>query len=115
MIRLKLGVDTQKHIEKVNAAINRTASCGGSVKSNIIDTSLLEERFYIATLSPAMEAFLQKDPDVKILEQDRKVSLSRSVPVRRPATRRSMRLFRTYWCVCKILFITIPELTGIIL
>jgi hypothetical protein len=105
MVHIKPTVDPLAHIEKVNAAINSTASCGGSVKSTITDTSVLENsRFYTATLSPAMQASLQKNPEVMILEQDSKVSpssfeLVRRPATRRPATRREVWIFGTAWCV----------------
>jgi hypothetical protein len=105
MIRIKPTVDPLAHIAKVNADINSTASCGGSVKSAITGTSVLENsRFYTATLSPAMQASLQKNPEVMILQQDSKVSLSsfelvRRPATRRPATRREVMIFGASWCV----------------
>jgi hypothetical protein len=105
MVLLNDNVDPQDHIKDVNRAINSTASCGGSAKSRIGNTMLLKTAgLYTATLSPAMEAFLQNNPDVNILQQDAKSSFDRSVSVRRPATRRALTAFKTSWCVWESAF-----------
>jgi hypothetical protein len=83
MVLLKPDVDARAHMAKVQAAMDSTAS-SDSVKSRFTSTRLLVRAgFYGATLSPAMEAFLRNDADVRIIEQDGITTVS-SLPAHDP-------------------------------